>query len=86
MLPSTLAVAPLSVSCGEDSRTHIRKGRHGGDRSKASLPAGYGQDKGGRAAAAAAKAAGAAKAKEELEEEEAIRQQTLSESVHGKRL
>ena len=28
----------------------------------------------------------AAKAKEELEEEEAIRQQTLSESVHGKRL
>ena len=48
-------------------RTYIRKGGHGGDRSKAGLPAGYWQEKGGRAAAAAAKAA--AKAKELLEEE-----------------
>ena len=50
-------------------RTYIRKGGHGGDRSKAGwlacLPAGYWQDKGGRAAAMAA-----AKAKELLEEEE----------------
>jgi hypothetical protein len=45
-------------------RTYIRKGGHGGDRSKAGLPAGYWQEKGGRAAAAAAKAA--AKAKELL--------------------
>ena len=45
-------------------RTYIRKGGHGGDRSKAGLPAGYSQEKGGRAAAAAAKAA--AKAKELL--------------------
>ena len=45
-------------------RTYIRKGGHGGDRSKACLPAGYWQDKGGRAAAMAA-----AKAKELLEEE-----------------
>jgi hypothetical protein len=37
-------------------RTYIRKGGHGGDRSKAGLPAGYWQEKGGRAAAAAAKA------------------------------
>ncbi len=44
-------------------RTYIRKGGHGGDRSKAGLLAGV---KGGRAAAAAAKAA--AKAKELLEE------------------
>ena len=58
--------APLSVSM---VRTYIRKGGHGGDRSKASLPAGYWQEKGGRAAAAAAKAA--AKAKESLEEEAA---------------
>ena len=48
-------------------RTYIRKGGHGGDRSKAGLPAGYWQEKGGRAAAAAAMAA--AKAKELLEEE-----------------
>ena len=47
-------------------RTYIRKGGHGGDRSKAGLPACYWQEKGGRAAAAAAKAA--AKAKELLEE------------------
>ena len=39
-------------------RTYIRKGGHGGDRSKAGLPAGYLQEKGGRAAAAAAMAAG----------------------------
>ena len=39
-------------------RTYIRKGGHGGDRSKAGLPAGYWQEKGGRAAAAAAMAAG----------------------------
>ena len=45
-------------------RTYIRKGGHGGDRSKAGMPAGYWQDKGGRAAAATAKAA--AKAKELL--------------------
>ena len=39
-------------------RTYIRKGRgHGGDSSKTGLPAGYWQEKGGRAAAAAAKAA-----------------------------
>ena len=50
-------------------RTYIRKGGHGGDRSKADLPAGYWQEKGGRAAAAAAMAA--AKAKELLEEEAA---------------
>ena len=50
-------------------RTYIRKGGHGGDRSKAGLPTGYWQEKGGRAAAAAAKAA--AKAKELLEEEAA---------------
>ena len=50
-------------------RTYIRKGGHGGDRSKAGLPAGYWQEKGCRAAAAAAKAA--AKAKESLEEEAA---------------
>jgi hypothetical protein len=50
-------------------RTYIRKGGHGGDRSKAGLPACYWQEKGGRAAAAAAKAA--AKAKELLEEEAA---------------
>ena len=48
-------------------RTYIRKGGHGGDRSKVGLPAGYWKEKGGRAAAAAAKAA--AKAKESLEEE-----------------
>ena len=46
-------------------RTYIRKGGHGGDRSKAGLPAGYWQEKSGRAAAAAAKA------KELLEEEAA---------------
>ena len=39
-------------------RTYIRKGGHGGDRSKAGLPAGYWQEKGGRAAAAAAMAVG----------------------------
>ena len=39
-------------------RTYIRKGGHGGDRSKAGLPAGYWQEKDGRAAAAAAMAAG----------------------------
>ena len=50
-------------------RTYIRKGDHGGDRSKAGLPAGYWQEKGCRAAAAAAKAA--AKAKELLEEQAA---------------
>ena len=51
-------------------RTYIRKlGGHGGDHSKAGLPAGYWQEKGGRAAAAAAKAA--AKAKASLEEEAA---------------
>ena len=50
-------------------RTYIRKGGHGGDRSKAGLPAGYWQEKGDRAAAAAAMAA--AKAKELLEEEAA---------------
>jgi|EP00900_Chrysochromulina_parva_P005803 hypothetical protein len=50
-------------------RTYIRKGGHGGDRSKGGLPAGYWQEKGGRAAAAAAKAA--AKAKELLEEQAA---------------
>ena len=50
-------------------RTYIRKGGHGGDRSKARLPACDWQEKGGRAAAAAAKAA--AKAKELLEEEAA---------------
>ena len=42
-------------------RTYIRKGGHGGDRSKAGLPAGYWQEKGGRAAAAAAMAAAMAK-------------------------
>ena len=51
---------PLSPSHGED--IYIRKGGHGGDRSKAvskaGLPAGYWQEKGGRAAAAAAMAAG----------------------------
>ncbi|NDF52403.1 MAG: hypothetical protein EB116_20385 [Betaproteobacteria bacterium] len=46
-------------------RTYIRKGGHGGDSSKAGLPAGYWQEKSGRAAAAAAKA------KELLEEEAA---------------
>ena len=50
-------------------RTYFRKGGHGGDRSKAGLPAGYWQEKGCRAAAAAAQAA--AKAKESLEEEAA---------------
>jgi hypothetical protein len=50
-------------------RTYIRKGGHGGDRSKVGLPAGYWKEKGGRAAAAAAKAA--AKAKELLEEQAA---------------
>ena len=50
-------------------RTYFRKGGHGGDRSKAGLPACYWEEKGGRAAAAAAKAA--AKAKELLEEEAA---------------
>jgi len=48
-------------------RTYILKGGHGGDRSKAGLPACYWQEKGGRAAAAAAKAA----AKELLEEQAA---------------
>ena len=62
--PAPLATAPLSVSM---VRTYIRKGGHGGDRSKTGLPAGYWQEKGGRAAVAAAKAA--AKAKESLEEE-----------------
>jgi hypothetical protein len=51
--------------------SYIRKGGHGGDRSKAGLPTGYWQEKSGRAAAAAAKAA--AKAKELLEEEAARR-------------
>jgi len=37
--------------------TYIRKGGHGGDRSKACLIAGYWQEKGGRASGAAAKAA-----------------------------
>ena len=64
--PWLMAAAPLSVSM---VRTYIRKGGHGGDRSKAGLPACYWQEKGGRAAAAAAKAA--AKAKELLEEEAA---------------
>jgi hypothetical protein len=64
--PSTLSAAPLSVSM---VRTYIRKGGHGGDRSKAGLPACYWQEKGGRAAAAAAKAA--AKAKALLEEQAA---------------
>ena len=50
---------PLSPSHGEDIL--IRKGGHGGDRSKAGLPAGYWQEKGGRAAAAAAMAAAMAK-------------------------
>ena len=58
---STLAAAPLCLMV----RTYIRKGGHGGDRSKAGLPAGYWQEKSGRAAAAAAKA------KELLEEEAA---------------
>ena len=66
--PSILAAAPLYVSM---VRTYIRKGGHGGDRSKAGLPAGYWQEKGCRAAAAAAKAA--AKAKESREEEAARR-------------
>jgi hypothetical protein len=61
-----LAAAPLSVSM---VRTYVRKGGHGGDRSKAGLPACCWQEKGGRAAAAAAKAA--AKAKELLEEQAA---------------
>ena len=56
--PAPLATAPLSVSM---VRTYIRKGGHGGDRSKAGLPAGYWQEKGGRAAAAAAMAAAMAK-------------------------
>ena len=60
------AASPLSVS---RVRTYIRMGGHGGDRSKACLPVGYWQDKGGRAAAATAKAA--AEAKELLEEEAA---------------
>ncbi len=64
--PSTLSAAPLSVSM---VRTYIRKGGHGGDRSKAGLPACYWQEKGGHAAAAAAKAA--AKAKALLEEQAA---------------
>jgi hypothetical protein len=51
-------------------RTYIRKGGHGGDRSKAGLPACYWQEKGGRAAAAAAKAAAKAK---ELQEEQAAK-------------
>ena len=63
--PAPLATAPLSVSL---VRTYIGKGGHGGDRSTG-LPAGYWQEKGGRAAAAAAKAA--AKAEESLEEEAA---------------
>jgi len=58
---STLAAAPLCLMV----RTYIRKGGHGGDSSKAGLPAGYWQEKSGRAAAAAAKA------KELLEEEAA---------------
>ena len=53
-------------------RTYIRKlGGHGGDHSKAGLPAGYWQEKGGRAAAAAAMAA--AMAKELLEDQEAAK-------------
>ena len=64
---STLAATPLSVSM---VRTYFRKGGHGGDRSKAGLPACYWHEKGGRAAAAAAPKA-AAKAKELLEEEAA---------------
>ena len=56
-----MAAAPLCLMV----RTYIRKGGHGGDRSKAGLPAGYWQEKSGRAAAAAAKA------KELLEEEAA---------------
>ena len=51
-------------------RTYFRKGGHGGDRSKAGLPACYWHEKGGRAAAAAAPKA-AAKAKELLEEQAA---------------
>ena len=50
-------------------RTYIRKGGHGGDRSKAGLPAGYWQEKGGRAAAAAA--CGCSKDERLLEEEAA---------------
>ena len=52
-------------------RTYVRKGGHGGDRSKAGLPACYWQEKGGRAAGAAAAAKAAAKAKELLEEQAA---------------
>ena len=63
----SLAATPLSVSM---VRTYFRKGGHGGDRSKAGLPACYWHEKGGRAAAAAAPKA-AAKAKELLEEEAA---------------
>jgi len=63
--PASLAAAPLRLMV----RTYIRKGGHGGDSSKAGLPAGYWQEKSGRAAAAAEKAA--AKAKELLEEEAA---------------
>ena len=51
-------------------RTYIRKGGHGGDRSKAGLPAGYWQEKGGRAAAEPQQWL-QAKAKELLEEEAA---------------
>ena len=75
MRPSILAAAPLYVSM---VRTYIRKGGHGGDRSKAGLPACYWQEKGGRAAAAAAKAA--AKAKELLEEQAAKAAATMSGS------
>jgi hypothetical protein len=57
----------LSPSHGED--IHPQGCGHGGDRSKAGLPASYWQEKGGRAAAAAAKAA--AKVKELLEEQAA---------------
>ena len=56
-----LWLPPLSPSHGEDILTYIRKGGQGGDRCKAGLPAGYWQEKGGRAAAAAAKAAAKAK-------------------------
>ena len=43
-------------------RTYILKGGHGGDRSKAGLPACYWQEKSRRATAAAAKAAAKAAA------------------------
>ena len=72
----TLFTKPLAHTFASGATQHLGcrpslrlKGGHGGDRSKAGLPAGYWQEKGGRAAAAAA--CGCSKDERLLEEEAA---------------